>query len=436
MMNIDEVTNMSLDMFREKSSGKKVVLLYPWTNYRNLFLTHFLHDTSRDFLYYRIEEDHSQLEMWLGELVRGLDETLEGFGDNLKAALELRRPEPDELGEAFAADLKALSKKPYALFIDELDRVPLDQDFKNFIRAVVDNIPKSVQLVFSSRLLTYQPWYDMVERGDAVVLGTERRKDDVMFRVEDVSKPRLEVYALGRGHVLANGQPITNWDGALPRNLFFYFMDNHLVTRNDIFEVFWPNLPVKEATNVFHVTKRKISERIGLKIDEEGSYELTQYSGGFYTPSDKLIRHYDAADFQLAVEQGMLESDDERAEELFLQAVELYRAPFLQTVDMSWVSERRKALRDLFAQALIGLGRIQKRRNNDMEAISYFIRALRQVPTREDVHREVMLLYIQNKMYDDAREQYTRLANELDSILGIGPSRETKDLLDVIDAES
>ena len=42
-------------------------------------------------------------------------------------------------------------------------------------------------------------------------------------------------------------------------------------TRADIFKEFWPGLPIKSATNVFHVTKRKIGERLGC--------DLTSYAG-------------------------------------------------------------------------------------------------------------------------------------------------------------
>ena len=107
-------------------------------------------------------------------------------------------------------------------------------------------------------------------------------------------------------------------DGALPRNLFFYFIDNPLVTRDDIFGTFWPTLSIKEATNVFHVTKRKISERITMKVEESGNYELTQYSSGFYMPGDKVVRHYDAGDFQDAVEKAAT-TMDEREEELLVR---------------------------------------------------------------------------------------------------------------------
>jgi len=164
---------------------------------------------------------------------------------------------------------------------------------------------------------------------------------------------------------------VDNWDGALPRNLFFYFMDNTLVTRSQIFQMFWPELPVKEATNVFHVTKRKIAERLSMKVNDGQNYELTRYANGFftryangfYTPSEKLGRHYDVADFQSAVERALMTGDKAEEETLLRQAVELYRGPFLSEIDMDWIVARRDSLRQMYAQALIGLGRLTRRRD-------------------------------------------------------------------------
>lgn len=431
-MLLQAITKVSLSSFREKSAGKKVILLYPWTNYRSLFLTHFLSNAKEGLLYYRIPGEVTSLRDWLRDLVAEFDSVLGGFGGHLRAQLE--GGEPDVLGEALAADLGDYSREPIVLYIDELDRVPLDSPFRKFIAALVNALPDHVQIAFSSRLLTYQPWYDMVAKGDATVLGTEYRKNDVMFTVERNPKPQLEVYALGRGYALVNGQQITNWDGALPRNLFFYFVDHPLVTRDEIFQTFWPDLSVKEATNVFHVTKRKISERIGLKIQEPGSYELTQYSGGFYMPSDKIIRHYDAGDFQESVERAIT-TLDEREEELLLErAIDLYKGPFLQTIEMKWTQERREQLRQLYAQALIQMGRIAKRRANDHAALGFFTRALKETPEREDIHREVMGTYLKLDMVEDAEAQYKRLEEILKERLGIGPSRETRELYSLIEA--
>lgn len=427
------VTKVSFDSFRERSAGKKVVLLYPWTNYRNLFLSHFLSSAKDGLLYYRIPNTETRLIDWLTGLVKELTEVLPKFGTKAQDLLQQDKESPVALGQALAADLGSYTKDPVVLFIDELDRVPLDDTFQKFVRALVDNLPKHVQLAFSSRLLMQQPWYDMVASGEAIILGTEHRKNDVMFTVEPQPKPQLEVYALGRGYALVNGQQITNWDGALPRNLFFFFIDRPLVTRDEIFEMFWPNLTVKEATNVFHVTKRKISERISMKVGDSANYELTQYSSGFYMPSDKVVRHYDVADFQEAVEQALVATDERKEENLLSRAIDLYKAPFLQTINMKWVEDRREHLRQLYAQALIGMGRIQLRRGEQERALGYFTRTLKEAPEREDIHREVMKLYLALGMVNDARMQYTRLEEVLESTIGMQPSRETRDLLAVIE---
>ncbi|HVU13735.1 MAG TPA: BTAD domain-containing putative transcriptional regulator [Phototrophicaceae bacterium] len=432
-MLVHDVTHVSLDSFRQRSAGKKVVLIYPWTNYRNLFLTYFLASAREGLLYYRINDQQVSLTDWLAGLLDEFQSVLGNFGKNLQHALA--EGKPADIGEALAADLGAYSSDPLILFVDELDRVAMDADFNQFIRALVGTLPDNVQIAFSSRLLTYQPWYDMVARGDAIVLGTAQRKDDMMFTVETTPRPQLEVYGFGRGHALVNGQPITNWDGALPRNLFFFFMDHPLVTRDEIFETFWPGLSVKEATNVFHVTKRKITERISMKISENGSYELTQYNSGFYMPSDKVVRHYDVGDFQEAVDKAMVAASEKEEVALLSRAIDIYKAPFLQTIEMKWVVDRRSTLRQLYAQALIGMGRIYVRRNEDQRAIGFFSRSLKETPEREDIHRQVMNLYINMGLLDDAVMQYRKLEQILGDTLKIQPSRETRDLYEQIEAK-
>lgn len=425
-----KVSKVSLESFKERSENRKIVLLYPWTNYRNIFLSYFLDNARENLLYYRILQDNTGISAWLSDMLGEFEKVVGNFGHNLRNAL--KDGQPDHLAQALAADLGAFSSEKVILFLDEFDRTPHDDAFREFVRALVSALPENAQVAVSSRLLTYEPWHSIVAKGDAIVLGTEHRKDDVMFTVEPSPKPQLEVYALGRGYALVNGKEITNWDGALPRNLFFYFIDHPLVTRDQIFEVFWPDLSVKEATNVFHVTKRKISERIGMKIDEEGSYELTQYSGGFYMPSDKIVRHYDVADFQEAVERATIAGNEVEEEALLRRAIDIYKAPMLQTINMTWVEERREQLRMLNAQALIGMGRLCKKRREFEQSLGFFIRALKEVPDREDVHRSVMTIYAELDRFDDARDQYRRLEHMLKDTLGIEPSKETKTLLESI----
>lgn len=426
-----EITTVSFESFRESSKGKKVILLYPWTNHRNIFLSYFLDDLNEGLLYYRIPERTTGLTQWLRGLLDEIRHVASGFGGALE--LKLASDTASEIGEALAADIGALELERVVLYIDELDRISQDEEFRQFMNAVIANLPDKAQLVINSRLLTYDPWISWVNRDEVVVLGTEHRSSNLLFAKQTILKPQLEVYAFGRGHAISNGREISSWDGALPRNLFFYFVDNPLVTRDQIFDIFWPKLSVRDATNVFHVTKRKITERISIYVDDGNNYELTNYSTGFYVPSDKIVRHYDVADFEQAMEGALLSHDDHARELLFLRAIEIYKAPFLHPVRLPWVEARRNQLKSMYAEALIGMGRLKSDQGAWAEALGYYARALKEVPQREDIHRGVMQMYINLGRNADARQQYTLLERLLKRKLGVKPSGETQALLQLLD---
>lgn len=422
------VTSVSFESFRSSSAGKKVILLYPWTNHRNIFLSYFLDDLSEGLLYYRLPENTGGLADWLRGLVDEIRYVEAGFGQSLDRILA--NGSASEIGEALAADLAALKLERVVLYLDELDRISQDEAFCQFMNAVVANLPDKAQLVINSRLLTYDPWISWVNRDEVVVLGTEHRSSNLLFAKASSLKPQLEIYAFGRGHAVSNGCEISSWDGALPRNLFFYFIDNPLVTRDQIFEIFWPKLSVRDATNVFHVTKRKITERISAYVADNKNYELTKYSTGFYVPSDKIVRHYDVADFEQAMEGALLSSERHQRELLYLRAIEIYKAPFLHPLRLPWVEARRNQLKSLFAEALIGMARLKTDQRLWEEALGYYARALKEAPQREDIHRGAMRMYINLGRNADARQQYTLLERLLKRTLGVKPSSETQTLLD------
>lgn len=426
-----EVINISFESFREVSVGKKVILLYPWANFRNVFLTYFLNDVEEGLLYHRIPENMDNLNQWVTGLLDELQSVISGFGANLSSALE--NGSPAAIGEALAQDLNKVSAERVVLFLDELDRVPQDAIFREFVTGLVNNLADNAQLAVNSRVLTYEPWINWVNDDTAVVLGIEHRRSNLMFTKEDAPKPQLEVYAFGRGHALTNGREIRNWDGALPRNLFFYFIDNPLVTRNQIFDIFWPKLSVKDATNVFHVTKRKITERISMNVDDDDNYELTEYSVGFYLASNKVVRHYDVFDFEEAVEGALMSEDAHEREILFSHAIDIYKAPFLHTVDLPWVKARREQLQEMYAEALIGMARLQANKEEWELALGFFTRALKEAPQREDIHRDVMQIYLNLGQADDAKAQYKVLKDHLKKTVGVPPSSESQALFDSID---
>lgn len=423
-----EVTNVSFESFRASSAGKKVVILYPWANYRNVFLSFFINGSGQGLLYYRIPDGSSDVASWVSGLLDEIRLVEPGFGKQLTSALQTG--DPAALGAALAADMARVNDDRVILYLDELDRVNQDAEFRQFITALVDNLDDRTQLVVNSRLLKYDPWINWVNRDEVAVMGTAHRRNNLLFTKEITLKPQLEVYAFGRGHAVSNGQEIKSWDGALPRNLFFFFMDNPLVTRDQIFEIFWPKLSIRDATNVFHVTKRKITERISMNVEDGENYELTNYSTGFYVPSDKVIRHYDVADFEQSMEGALLTTDARERQMLYSQAIDIYKAPFLYPLDLPWIKARRKQLQAMYGEALNGMARLKADEQAWDVALGFYTRALRELPQREDIHRGAMQMYINLGRSADAWEHYALLERLLKRKLGVKPSRDTQALLE------
>lgn len=409
---IDEaITRVSYETFRERVAGRKLILLEPNTPYRGVFLSYFLRHPHNGPLYYRIGAS----ETTVPAMIRGLASEMEAalgkqgeiFAQPLREALQ--DPSAPRLAEALAAGLAALRLEPATLFLDEFDRLQVNADFHTFVISLAHHLGRKTQIVINSRALRAQPWYDLVVRGDAVVLGDERAIHAGMLAAEGAFKPQIEVFGFGHGHVFVNGQPLVRWDGALPRSLFFFFIDRPLLTRDEIFGAFWPDLGTKEATNVFHVTKRKISECISNSVEDGDTYELTRYQNGYYLPNDKVSRHYDVFDFTDAYQRADGSDDPHEAFELFQRVIDLHRAPFLTTIAMPWANDRRSSLRQMLVHALTSASKLARSFGNQPLALDYAQRAVGLLPHNAELYEAAIALLIDSGRIVDAHALFIRL---------------------------
>ncbi len=411
-------------MYKEIQSGvhdAPILVMYPRHYARNALIALILRKTKNQIYYYPLREEDTTLRKMLGNLVNDAQFPSD-FGAQTTSALK-KNESPQSLAEAFAADLKSLRKDQYFLALDELDRIPRDSaELDSFFRVLAEKLPKNVRILINGREMFRQPWNDLILNGLAATIGENNAVENGIFR-EPAQRGQIEFYSLsGSSRLMSDGRAVHSWDGSLPRNLAYYFIDHHMVTRDEIFRIFWPHLGVKEATNVFHVTKRKISEKLG--------YEITAYSGGFYVPSPRVNIMYDAREFEKQIEEALAGPDDV-APAKWYRAVQLYRHPYLEGLDMPWMLEKREKLRNDFAQALIGLGRMHRALGELDRALGYFLRAVAEKPDREDVHRNIMTIYHEQGRIKDVQAQYKLLESTLKRTLGIAPSTETRAMLEL-----
>ncbi len=137
-MFLHDVSNVSFESFERETASKKVILLYPWANYRNAFLSYFLDGHAEGLLYYRVPEGGNDVTTWVSGMLADFRITSPEFGVQLEAALPGGRAA--DIGEALAADMAQLSDNRVILYLDELDRVPQNEEFRQFLTALVDNL--------------------------------------------------------------------------------------------------------------------------------------------------------------------------------------------------------------------------------------------------------------------------------------------------------
>jgi len=331
----------------------------------------------------------------------------------------------DELNSQISSYLNGVSLDQIKMIIiDECDRA--DQtEFNLFLKSFTDTY-RGIRIAVVSRFVAHNLLEDEEFRNRSQFMPVSEEFMLYDYARRDNNSTLVEVRAFGSGRVHVNGRLIDNWDGILPRRLFFYFADRGMVARNSIFETFWPDLPKREATNVFHVTKRKVTDVLGTSF--------TKFGNGFYRIAPEIELSYDVIHFTELVQQSIVKADSS-AIELLENAIALYRAPFLnseQDYDTPWVEKRQSELREMYGEAMAMLAGHKLNVGLKEQALGYYLSALSILNHREEIVEKVMEIYQERNQLTDALELYDWIKDNLNSDYGIEPNDSLQKLVEII----
>jgi DNA-binding SARP family transcriptional activator len=110
------------------------------------------------------------------------------------------------------------------------------------------------------------------------------------------------------------------------------------------------------------------------------------------------------------------------------KALTLYSGNLLEGWYDDWVLRERERLRTLYLGTLFRLLRYYKQQRGYEDALQYGEVLLREEPLREDIHREMMKLYMLSRQRAQAMRQYEMCRDVLAAELGIPPMEETQRL--------
>ncbi|NWF67795.1 MAG: hypothetical protein HXY40_01795 [Chloroflexi bacterium] len=300
----------------------------------------------------------------------------------------------------FARDVSELSDQPFFLFLDDYDRGDTADDLQQFVEGLVMRLPERCCIVLNSRTLPRLPWVSLTARGYAVLLNDDMLLQCDFYGVErKESKYKLDVYALGPGFVLMDGRAIDTWEGHLPRLLFFFALDRPIITRSEICQAFWPELDTDQAVNVFHVTKRRLHKALNM--------DVLVHDDGYYRVNPELGVYYDVMEFVTTLMDGRNINHPNRVE-AYQHAINLYRGPFLQGHNDQWIVSRRQDFRAGYLEALSFMAAHWLQHGKREHALSLYQRALQEDINRDDIHQQILLLYVALGRRSEAAAHYYR----------------------------
>ena len=418
-MVLNNLIGASYQTFEARTADASIVLLHPESRYRSMLVAQLMSDPEVRTFYYAMGPDDVNVRAFLSGITHDLANQHPTFGRYLNQLQFEDEDNFEALLQAFVADLSDLSADPLILILDEYDRTNGADDIQAFVEQVALRIPPHCQVVINSRGLPRLPWVSLIAQRKAVLLRDEDQVAHNFYNMPtEGGDLHLEVYALGPGYVMLNGEQINSWEGHLPRLLFFFALDRPVVTRSEICQAFWPDLDNDQAVNVFHVTKRRLHKAL--------DFDVLVHEHGYYRVNPRVSLHYDIMHFVSALVDGRSpDKSDESA--IWQEAFDLYGGPFLQGHSDKWILQRRADYQRGYLEAISEMARLKLEQGRQEQALGLLQRAIQENDRYEPIHRQIMQLYANLGRRSEAAAHYQKLGEQLKSE-GKAPEQATQDL--------
>lgn len=259
-----------------------------------------------------------------------------------------------------------------------------------------------------------------------------------LFRqVEDTgtSSPPLRIRLLGPVMAqLADGSPV---GGAFRRRAKVRALFSLLALcrgqslhRDRLLEILWPDKARKAALHNLNTTVYHLRHSLEPTLERGPDSIYIQRRGDLYLLAGGRTHWLDVDIFESKLAAARRVDNPGRAERLYRQAIALYRGKFLADLDAyqldCWAERAR--YRQLYLDALQGLGDLLLAQERGDEAMELYRKVLAEDPCREAAARKLMRLALRKGERSRALSQYARLEENLERELDVEPGEETRRL--------
>jgi len=245
----------------------------------------------------------------------------------------------------------------------------------------------------------------------------------------------FEIKLFGPGQLYYSGKALTGFPGQQPCLLFCYLLLNrHLPhPREQLAAVFWGDDSSSLARKHLRNTLWRLSQlfkSVGASLDD-----LISVHEDYIVFVNAELCLLDIDEFEVALRCSQeISSQELNTEQVSLleKAADLYRGDLLEGVYEDWCLYERERLRLGFLNILIKLMDYHGHQGNYERGLEYGHRILLLDPTRERVHRQMMMLHWLAGDREAALLQYRSCHDTLQAELDLKPVQETQHLYETI----
>lgn len=339
-----------LEKFQEYTKTTRAVILAPNSKYADALIAKLLHHPQYTALYYAISADDLELSTFIDNMSRAFVDRCETFGRYTSLA-HLQWPNGlaafrEAILDGMIQDFNGMTGQRILLIVDDFDHAEQAEDIQRFLEELAIRLPEHCLLVFNGRTQPRFPWMSMIAQTRAIIFNDGDIVTQQLQPKTQDAFAELEIYAIGPGFVYVNGEHISQWEGHLPRLLLFFAVDRGVITRDDFHHAFWDSLDDVQATNVFHVTKRRLHRAVDL--------ELLEHKNGLYHIRSGVSVYYDSFEWT----QTLIAARDitnPNPAQAYQRLLEMYRGPFLKGHEDTWILARRQDILTGYIEAVLYL---------------------------------------------------------------------------------
>ncbi len=236
---------------------------------------------------------------------------------------------------------------------------------------------------------------------------------------------KLEITTLGKFEVKRAGQLLSQDSSYRVWELFKYIITNRNtgIVPELALENLWPDQEYSDPRGAVRALIFRLRKTLGQSPTKDQDYIV--FSQGCYHWNKSVDYWLDVEEFENKAQQALFlkQNQPEQAEDLLLQAVDLYGGEYLpESYYCQWTIPVRNYLQSLYLQVVMELMELLAARGDNSKIITICEQALRTYPYEEDIHRYYLKALVNEGRIKQARNHYTYTTNKFYQDLGIKPS--------------